>query len=133
MSAQLEEFNSECFDSAGEFLGTDGCYGWAEEHIELENLLESIEKGCVLSDMSKEDYSCKGPSAPSHPTVREQGNSAEVSEQDTSDYFVVDVSEESGVSEQEIQALHLLGFFGEYRDEGEKLYSPEYWHGQLIS
>src|SRR5919112_748832 len=75
MSAELEEFNAECFDSGGEFLGTDGCFEWSEQHIELENLLESIEKGCTLSDLY-EDYSCKGPQGPSSPS------SSSVSERD---------------------------------------------------
>jgi len=89
MSAEFEQFNAECFDSStGEFLGTDGCYEWAEEHMELENLLESIEKGCVLSDMY-EDYSCKGPSAPSHPTVSEQGATSFATE-DVKGCFTVD-------------------------------------------
>jgi hypothetical protein len=76
MSAQLEQFNAECFDSAGEVLGTDGCFEWAEQNIELENQLESIEKGCVLTDMY-EDYSCKGPQGPSSPTSTEQGSVSE--------------------------------------------------------
>jgi hypothetical protein len=76
MSAELEQFNAECFDSAGEFLGTDGCFEWVEQNIELENLLESIEKGCTLTDLY-EDYSCKGPSAPSSSSVSEQAKSAD--------------------------------------------------------
>lgn len=78
MSAELEQFNAECFDSASEFLGTDACFEWAEQNIELENLLESIEKGCVLTDMY-EDYSCKGPSAPSS-SSSSAGEQEEVSE-----------------------------------------------------
>ena len=54
MSAEFEQFNAECFDSStGEFLGTDGCYEWAEEHMELENLLESIEKGVCSAICTK--------------------------------------------------------------------------------
>jgi len=65
MTAELEQFNAVCFDEAGEFLGTDGCYKSAESlSIELENINESMDKGCVLSDLY-EDYSCKGPSSPS--------------------------------------------------------------------
>ena len=78
VSAQLEEFNHECFDNAGEFEPTDGCYEYAESiGIEIDNLNESMDKGCVLSDLY-EDYSCKGPSAPSSSSVSEQ---EEVSEQ----------------------------------------------------
>ena len=80
MSAELEQFNSECFDSAGEFEPTDGCYEYAESiGIEIDNLNESMDKGCVLSDLY-EDYSCKGPSASSSSSVSEQ---EEVSELDS--------------------------------------------------
>jgi hypothetical protein len=79
MSAQLEEFNSECFDSAGEFEPTDGCYEYAESlGLEIDNLNESMDKGCVLSDLY-EDYSCKGPSAPSS-SSSSAGEQEEVSE-----------------------------------------------------
>ena len=80
MSAELEQFNAECFDSAGEFLGTDGCFEWVEQNIELENLLESIEKGCTLTDMY-ENYSCKGPQGPSSPSSSNVSEQEEVSEQ----------------------------------------------------
>jgi len=57
MSVELEQFNAECFDIAGEFEPTDGCYKSAEElGIEIENINESMDKGCVLSDLF-EDYS----------------------------------------------------------------------------
>src|SRR5215212_6707357 len=60
MSAELEEYNAVCFDEAGEWLKTDGCIRSAESlGIEIDNLLESERKGCVLSEMF-EDYSCKG-------------------------------------------------------------------------
>ena len=60
MSAELEEYNAVCFDEAGEWLKSDGCIRSAESlGIEIDNLLESERKGCVLSEMF-EDYSCKG-------------------------------------------------------------------------
>jgi hypothetical protein len=72
MSAELEEFNATCFDSAAAFEATDGCYMYAESlGLEIENINESMDKGCVLSDLH-EDYSCKGPSAPSSSSVSEQ-------------------------------------------------------------
>ena len=65
MSAELQQFEQVCFDEAGEWLATDGCIKSAESlGIELENINESMDAGCVLSDLY-EDYSCKGPSAPS--------------------------------------------------------------------
>ena len=65
MSAQLDEYNAVCFDEAGEWLATDGCIrSAARMGIEVANIIESDAKGCVLNDMF-EDYSCKGPSAPS--------------------------------------------------------------------
>jgi len=142
MSAELEEFNSECFDSvSGEFLGTDGCFEWAEEHIELENLLESIEKGCTLTDMY-EDYSCKGPQGPSSPSssnssgeASEQGT--QISEQSTTTEdvkgcFVVP-ADDPQVREQEIAALQSLGFHGDPSDSAEQLYSPDCFNAMPVS
>jgi hypothetical protein len=78
ISAELEQFNATCFTEQGEFEPTDGCYEYAESiGIEIDNLNESMDKGCVLSDLY-EDYSCTGPSAPSQSSVSEQ---EEVSEQ----------------------------------------------------
>src|SRR5215207_2684452 len=65
MTQELEEYNAVCFDEQGEWLKTDGCIESAERiGIEVDNIIESMDKGCVLSDLF-EDYSCKGPSAPS--------------------------------------------------------------------
>ncbi len=80
MSAKLEQFNATCFTEQGELEPTDGCYEYAESlGLEIENINESMDKGCVLSDLY-EDYSCKGPSAPSSSSVSEQ---EEVSELDS--------------------------------------------------
>ena len=121
MSAELEQFNAECFDSAsGVFLGTDGCFEWAEEHIELENLLESIEKGCTLSDLY-EDYSCKGPQGPSSPS------SSSVSERDKSadtGCVTVDMTDPE-VSGQDIDILTKSYGFDAKADNDDNLYSPE--------
>ena len=53
-------------------------YEYAESiGIEIDNLNESMDKGCVLSDLY-EDYSCKGPSAPSSSSVSEQEDVSEL-------------------------------------------------------
>jgi hypothetical protein len=124
MSAELEQFNATCFTEAGEFEPTDGCYEYAESiGIEIDNINESMDKGCVLSDLL-EDYSCKGPSAPSSSFVSEQ---EEVSEQ----CFTVDVSDTDEVSEQEVAALQLLGFYS-FPDGSEQLYAPQCAHKESI-
>src|SRR5919107_3880335 len=83
LSAQLEEYNATCFTEQGEFEPADGCYEYAESlGLEIDNINESMDKGCVLSDLF-EDYSCKGPSAPSSSSeaattdVSEQGKTAD--------------------------------------------------------
>ena|SRR5215210_6340405 len=103
MSAQLEQFNAECFDSAGEFLGTDGCFEWAEEHIEIDNLLDSTSKGCVLSNMF-EDYSCKGPEYKGYEYIGDEGATGPTT------------STSSSVSEQDISVPQQLGFVGDPTD-----------------
>jgi hypothetical protein len=136
MSAELAEFNAECFTESGEFEGTDGCFEWAEENIELENLLESIEKGCVLSEMY-EDYSCKGATAPSSSTT---DNSAGVTEQgsvteqgaSSSACFTVDMTDPE-VSGEDIDVLtQHLGFDVEAGNPDELLYSPECFEQGLV-
>ena len=125
MSAELEQFNSECFDSAGEFEPTDGCYEYAESiGIEIDNLNESMDKGCVLSDMY-EDYSCKGPSAPSSSSVSEQ---EEVSEQGC---VTVDMSAPE-VSGQDIDILTKSYGFDAKADNDDKIYSPECFEQGIV-
>ena len=125
MSAELEQFNSECFDSAGEFEPTDGCYEYAESiGIEIDNLNESMDKGCVLSDMY-EDYSCKGPSAPSSSSVSEQ---EEVSEQGC---VTVDMSAPE-VSGQDIDVLTKSYGFDAKADNDDKLYSPQCFEQGIV-
>jgi hypothetical protein len=114
--SEIEAFETECFDESGEFEGTGGCFKWAEENIEIDNLLESIQLGCSLNDMY-EDYSCRGPSSPS---------SSLAYESEAADCFVVDLS---SLSEQEVIALQSLGFYGLI--DGE-LRSPQCADGEFI-
>ena len=73
--SEQERFTSACIkedEGVFEFVASDGCFEWAESlYVELENIAESAEKGCSLSDLF-EDFSCKGPSAPSSSSVSEQ-------------------------------------------------------------
>jgi hypothetical protein len=80
-AATVEEFEAVCFDEAGEFYGTDACWqAYEEMGGEVDNLTESIARGCVLEDMF-EDYSCKGPSAPS-PSSSSEAEQGSVTEQE---------------------------------------------------
>jgi hypothetical protein len=118
MSAELAEFDATCFSEQGEFEPTDGCYEYAESlGLEIDNINESMDKGCVLSDMY-EDYSCKGVSAPSSSTVSEQ---SEVSEQGCVAVDMTDTSE----SGQDIDVLTQSFGFDAKADNDDKLYSPE--------
>jgi len=129
MSAQLEEFNSECFDSAGEFEPTDGCYEYAESlGLEIDNINESMDKGCVLSDMY-EDYSCKGPSAPSSSSVSEQGATS-IATEDVKGCFTVDSNDLDTVGKQ---VFTLVGLHGDPSDSAEQLYSPDCFNGKAVS
>ena len=120
MSTQLEEFNAECFTD-GEFDATDGCVKSAEElGIELENIRESEQKGCTLSDMY-EDYSCKGPQGPT------SSSSSSVSEQDKSadtGCVTVDMTDPE-VSGQDIDVLTKSYGFDAKADNDDQLYSPQ--------
>ncbi len=125
MSAELEQFNAECFDSAGEFEPTDGCYKSAEElGIEIENINESMGKGCVLSDLY-EDYSCKGPGAPSSSSVSEQDKSADTG------CVTVDMTDPE-VSGQDIDILTQQFGFDAKADNDELLYSPECFEQGIV-
>jgi hypothetical protein len=125
MSAQLEEFSATCFDSAGEFEPTDGCYEYAESiGIEIDNLNESMDKGCVLSDLY-EDYSCKGPSAPSSSSVSEQGNPADTG------CVTVDMTDPE-VSGQDIDILTQHYGFDAKADNDDQLYSPECFEQGIV-
>jgi hypothetical protein len=125
MSAQLEEFNATCFTEQGEFEPTDGCYEYAESlGLEIENINESMDKGCVLSDLF-EDYSCKGPSAPSSSSVSEQGNPADTG------CVAVDMTDPE-VSGQDIDILTKYFGFDARLDNDELLYSPECFEQGIV-
>jgi hypothetical protein len=125
MSAELEEFNATCFTEAGEFEPTDGCYEYAESlGLGIDNINESMDKGCVLSDLY-EDYSCKGPSAPSSSSVSEQ---EEVSEQGC---VAVDMTDPK-VSGEGIDVLTKYFGFDTKADNDDQLYSPECFEQGIV-
>ena len=116
MSAELERFESACFTEQGEFEPTYGCYKWAEDiGLEVDNIIESVQKGCVLCDMY-EDYSCKGACAPSSSNA-----TTDVSEQGC---VSVDMTDPA-VDGQDIDILTKHYGFDAKADNDDLLYSPE--------
>jgi hypothetical protein len=83
-----------------------------------------LDKGCVLSELF-EDYSCKGPSAPSSSSVSEQ---EEVSEQGC---VAVDMTDPQ-VSGQDIDILTKSYGFDAKADNDDKLYSPECFEQGIV-
>ncbi len=124
-SAELAEFDATCFSEQGEFEPTDGCYEYAESiGIEIDNLNKSADLGCTLEDMF-EDYSCKGPSAPSSSNASEQAKSADTG------CVTVDMTDPE-VSGQDIDILTQQFGFDAKADNDDKLYSPECFEQGIV-